>query len=244
MGREGARPKPRATARSRAAKGGVVLVVDDHPLWRQTLRSMLLRAKAAAQVMEASSGREAIDLIRSDAPAVVVMDIQMPEIGGIEATRTIKELAPETRVLILSSSDEKAEVLDAVRAGASGYLLKTAEPPDIVEAVRRIQRGELVFPSELTSVVLSELRSPAANDRPASALDTLTPRESAVMEKMAEGRSNIAIAKDLSLSPKTVESHVAAIFVKLGLVDSRDEHRRVAAVVRYLRAADPGAPKR
>jgi DNA-binding NarL/FixJ family response regulator len=217
----------------------VVLLVDDHPLWRQTLRDVLLRAKAAERVVEASSGPEAIEITRKEDPGVVVMDIQMPEMDGVEATRAIKERSPEAKVLVLSSSDDRTQVLEAVRAGASGYLVKSAEPSEIVEAVRLVHQGELVLPGELGAIVLAELRSPTGPGR--SELDALTAREREVLELMAEGLTNVAIAEELSLSPKTVETHVASVFMKLGLIDSRDEHRRVAAVVKYLRAKDAEA---
>lgn len=223
-------------SKSRPRSSAVVLLVDDHPLWRQTLRNLLLRAKAATRVVEASNGSEAIDVAQREGPGVIVMDIQMPDMNGVDSTRAIRERAPEAKVLVLSSSDDRTQVLHAVRAGASGYLVKSAEPAEIVDAVQRVGAGELVFPGELGSVVLSELRSPTSSG--SSELDSLTAREADVLELMAQGLTNAAIADELSLSPKTVETHVASVFLKFGLVDSRDEHRRVAAVVRYLRLKD------
>jgi DNA-binding NarL/FixJ family response regulator len=352
-----------------------VLLVDDHPLWRETLRGVLEHDTVAVVVGEAADGDEAVRLAAETGPDVVLMDIGLEGIDGITATSRILAANKGIRVLVLSSSDDKRRVLDAVRAGASGYLLKTAGSAEIASGVQRVHAGELVFPPALARVVLAELRSggfpgdepvavgvvatsaldrrglaailadggfdvlwsvdmvrscpteagsssphvvvvqqepqselvgtaaalrelfPAAgqlllvDDREsavsaelfglgtttgllrkgrvsdgaevtsavrrlasgesvidaelASALvagrepdlvSQLTQREREVLALMAEGRSNQAICDRLHLSGKTIEGHVGSIFSKLGLEATPDDHRRVLAVVTYLRA--------
>jgi DNA-binding NarL/FixJ family response regulator len=234
--------------RSSKQAGGTILVVDDHPLWRQMLGKLLLHNKVASRVIEAADGAEAVELARQHEPDVVVMDMAMPGLDGVQATSALREAAPESRVLALSSLDDRAQVLAAVRAGASGYLVKTAGPDDIVDAVRRIRHGELVFAPELAGHVLEELRSGratgyddtsaaepgVARPRRGDVLERLTKREMSVLQLMAEGLSNQAICERFTLSPKTVEAHVRNIFMKLDLEDSPEEHRRVRAVLAYV----------
>lgn len=140
------------------------MLVDDHPLWRDTLRKILEHQRFAAVVGEASDGDEAIDRAGESKPDLVVMDIQLPSRSGIEATRDLVALHPEIKVLVLASSDERAQVLAAVEAGASGYLLKTATSDEVREAVRRVHAGELVFPPQLANVVLEEFRRSRSGD--------------------------------------------------------------------------------
>jgi DNA-binding NarL/FixJ family response regulator len=357
------------------------VLVDDHPLWRETLRKVIERNAIGAVVAEASDGDEAIKVVLATRPDLVVMDMALPTVGGVEATARIRAELPETRVLVLSSFEDRSSVLDAVRAGAAGYLLKTAGAKEVADAVRRVADGELVFPPKLANVVLEEFRRlagagapPAAralvvasdsvihlegltqvlekegfdvigtardvdelesvlkdgapdalildfhaepdrgiraaarvreahgdlpvlvlsqdggsasafellsnwetgvgflmrdrvanvdelcdsiqrvasggsvidpeivdrlvgrSDRP-GALTTLTRREREVLALMAEGHSNQGISDRLFLSGKTLEKHVRAIFSKLGLEETTDVHRRVLAVLAYLRSA-------
>ena len=355
-----------------------VVVVDDHPLWRGTLRALLEHGSAGRVVGEAADGESAVAVVADEKPDVVVMDMHLPGMNGAVATAQIIETSPATKVLVLSSSDERASVLEAVRAGASGYLLKTADADEVNDALLRVHRGELVFPPALASIVLEELRShgrdparplrvalvadspldreglarlvgdagceasahaspadvPAADvvvavapgrdarergemirslretiglatpfvvladdvdpaaaeavivdeSAPAgvgyvlrsrvedvasfveslhrvaagervidadiaqalvapkpqpSVVDDLTDREREVLALMAEGRSNQGIAERLFVSSKSVESYVARIFTKLGLEVEPDDHRRVLAVVAYLKAGQP-----
>ena len=142
-----------------AARAPVRLViVDDHPLWRDMLRKVLERRGLASIVAEASDGMEALEAARASRPDVVIMDIDLPALDGVETTRLLVAERPGVKVLVLSASDERAQVVAAVRAGASGYLLKTSGSTEIADAVRRVHTGELVFPPALASVVLDELR--------------------------------------------------------------------------------------
>jgi DNA-binding NarL/FixJ family response regulator len=211
-----------------------VVVVDDHPLWRHTVKSLIERAGAADPVWEVATGDEAVEAARARRPDVVIMDVRLPGMDGIEATRAITSAGP-ARVLVLSSSDDEEQVLDAVRAGATGYLLKTADPSEILEGLRRVHAGELVFPPSLTAIVLEELRG--GRQRASGPLGALTDREVSVLALMAEGHTNETIGRTMHLSPKTVESHVTSIFMKLGLDPAAGGHRRVLAVITYLRSA-------
>jgi DNA-binding NarL/FixJ family response regulator len=153
---------------SRTAKAPItVMVVDDHPLWRETVRKILEYRKFARVVAEAADGQEAVELAREAVPDVVVMDIQLPRLDGIAATRALVRDRPGGRVLVLASSEDRAQVLSAVNAGASGYLLKTATSKEVTDAVGRVHNGELVFPPALAGVVLDALRDPG----PDAALD-------------------------------------------------------------------------
>lgn len=378
-GRTGA-PRPKPVRAAGARKGSIpVMVVDDHPMWRQTLRKVIEGSRVGKVVAEADSGEEAVRVSGESRPDVVVMDIALPEMSGIEATRRILEGAPDTKVLVLSASEQRSDVVAAMRAGASGYLPKTAVPTELSEAVRRLDRGELVLPPALADIVLEELRGgellptlsvvladPSAlfrdglgrmlseqgfdvvgrvgeaeellavvsseqpdvvvtdarlpsREAPEGAdiagdlkrsnpaigvlllsrdvdvqggsrlvseapqgvgyllkdrvtdvaqlgeairrvaagesvldpevagrlvrprkerdpLDDLTPREREVLALMAEGRSNQAISERLFLSGKAVEGHVRNIFAKLNLELAADDHRRVLAVLAFLRS--------
>jgi DNA-binding NarL/FixJ family response regulator len=150
----------RAKAGSGRRRPPRLLLVDDHPLWRDMLRLVLARSRAATIVAQAGDVDEAVALAGQHRPDVVVMDVNLPSGSGVDATRTILDVVPETHVIMLSSSDAKDDVMAAVAAGARGYLLKTAEPGDLVDAVRRVAAGEPVFPAALTPIVLQALRSP------------------------------------------------------------------------------------
>lgn len=152
------------------APGISVLLVDDHPVWRETINELLRGKGVASTVVEASSAPEALELVETHHPDVVVMDIDLPGMNGVEATRRLVSRLPEVRVLVLSGIDDRADVVAAVRAGAAGYLLKTAGAGEIADAVARIASGEVVFPPNLAPVVLEELRgSRDLNEAPRAA---------------------------------------------------------------------------
>lgn len=161
--------------RKNATSSVSLMIVDDHPMWRQTLRTVLEGSGVAVVVAEAADGEEAVQLARAARPEVVIMDMNLLEMHGVEATRRVLRDAPETKVLVLSSSDERDDVVAAVTAGASGYLLKTAEPHEVSDAVRRISKGELVFPPALAKVVLDELRAASTRDSQTTRASEVSP---------------------------------------------------------------------
>jgi DNA-binding NarL/FixJ family response regulator/class 3 adenylate cyclase len=218
-----------------------LILADDHPLWRDTLKGLLEHGGTALVVAEAGTGDEALEAVQMVPADVVLMDIDMPERDGIDAARAITEMDNGPKVLMLSSIKEREEVVASVRAGACGYVLKTAGRDEVADAVRRVHGGELVFPPELAPIVLAELRGSdggaAARAAQPGEVASLTARERDVLRLIAEGASNQAIAARLHLSAKTIEAHIGAIFTKLGLEPSGDQHRRVQAAVRFLSEA-------
>ena len=191
-----------------------VMVVDDHPIWRDGIRADLESSGTATVVAEASDGGEAIGQAREAMPEVVLMDLRLPTVTGVEATRRIVEESPHVRVLILSASGEEADVLEAVKVGATGYLLKSASSEEIVDAVRRVREGEPVFTPPLAGLVLSEFRRVAT---PEPGEPGLTPRENEILRLVAKGYTYREIAEKLFISVKTVQNHVQNILTKLQL---------------------------
>lgn len=192
-----------------------VMIVDDHPIWRDGVKADLERDGVATVVAEAADGGEAIERAREAMPEVVVMDLNMPVVSGVDATRQIVEESPHTKVLVLSASGEEADVLEAVKAGASGYLLKSTTAAEIADAVRRVRDGEPVFTASLAGLVLNEFRRVATGAPPDE--PKLTPRENEVLKLVAKGFTYREIAEQLFLSVKTVQNHVQNILVKLQL---------------------------
>jgi DNA-binding NarL/FixJ family response regulator/class 3 adenylate cyclase len=255
----GATPKPgrkpsrrtaakRTPARTNATTPDVrVVIADDHPLWRATLRQVLERTRGIRIVGEAADGADAVKAAQAEQPDVIVLDMEMPSVHGIDVARELASNGSGTRVLVLSSHDDRETVLAAVEAGACGYLLKTADAADIRDAIRRIAAGEIVFPAAQAEFVLGALRKrePSAvaplPAQPRSGSAALSKREAEVLSLMAEGLTNQAIANRLVVSLKTVESHVSSIFTKLEIPPTDDLHRRVTAVVAYITRPDPGS---
>ena len=194
-----------------------VLVVDDHPLFRQGLRTAIEAGGGVEVVGEAETGVEAVALALELQPDVVVMDVQMPERNGIEATREIVAQSPHVGVLVLTMFEDDDSVFAAMRAGARGYLLKGADHDEIVRAIRAVSSGEAIFgPAIATRLMAYFAASPGG---PAQAFPELTAREREVLELIAQGQSNAAIADRLVLSQKTVRNHVSNIFTKLQVLD-------------------------
>ena len=192
-----------------------VLVVDDHPVWRDGLRVDLERDGTATVVGEAHDGGQAIELAHETMPEVVIMDLHLPTVGGIEATRRIVEESPHVRVLVLSATGEEAQVLEAVQAGACGYLLKSdVTAADVVDAVRRVQAGEPVFTPSLAALVIDEFRRLAPTD---PSEPRLSERENEVLHLVAKGYTYREIAEKLFIATKTVQNHVQNILSKLQL---------------------------
>jgi DNA-binding NarL/FixJ family response regulator len=200
-----------------------VLLVDDHDLFRRGLRT-LLEAEGVDVVGEADTGRDALAQISVLAPDVVVMDLNMPGITGSEATAKMSMTAPTTRVLVLSASNQDADVMDAIMAGACGYLLKDSSIHDLVTGIRAAANGESLISPAIASKVLGRLRaaSPAAREEAAAGLSD---REMQVLRLIANGNDNAQIAAELHISPKTVKNHISNILMKLQI-----ENRIQAAV--------------
>jgi DNA-binding NarL/FixJ family response regulator len=191
-----------------------VMVVDDHPVWRDGIRNDLETSGVATVVAEASDGGEAIERARESMPEVILMDLQLPTVPGVEAIRAIVEESPHVKVVVLSASGEEVDVLEAVKVGATGYLLKGSTAAEIVNAVRRVRDGEPVFTPSLAGMVLSEFRRVAAPD---PGVPGLTPRENEVLKLVAKGYTYREIAGKLFISVKTVQNHVQNILTKLQL---------------------------
>jgi NarL family two-component system response regulator LiaR len=203
-----------------------VLLVDDHALFRRGLARML-EAQGVQVVGEAPTGELGVRMAQELRPDVIVMDLQMPGIGGVAATAEILKQLPAAQVLVLTISVEQSQVLDALLAGATGYLLKDAEGSDIVAGIRSAAAGDAMISPRIAGKLVERLRE--VDDRsahdPPPVDDGLTDRETEILRLIASGMDNAAIADQLIISPKTVKNHVASILEKLGL-----ENRIQAAV--------------
>jgi len=201
-----------------------VMLVDDHDLFRTGLRN-LLEEEGVHIVAEAPDGNAALQLVRELAPDVVVMDLNMPGMNGIEATREITRVAPLTRVLVLTISDQDADVLDAIVAGACGYLMKDSSIQDLMQGIRAASVGESLISPHIASKVLQQVRSASVDPSGTMARPELSDRETEVLRLIANGKDNAEIARDLHISPKTVKNHISNILMKLQI-----ENRIQAAV--------------
>ncbi|MEV6932847.1 response regulator transcription factor [Dactylosporangium sp. NPDC051485] len=205
-----------------------VLVADDHPIFRDGLAVLLGSVGGIDVVGTAATGREAVELAVRLRPAVVVMDVQMPDLNGIEATRRLAAEAPEVGVVVLTMSEDDGTVFTAVRAGARGYLVKGAEQEEIVRAINTVASGGAVFGATLARRIAEFFA--AGPPAPAEAFPELTAREREILELLAAGRSNAQIAQALYLSQKTVRNNVSNVFAKLQVAD------RAEAIVRAREA--------
>jgi DNA-binding NarL/FixJ family response regulator len=196
-----------------------VLIVDDQELFRTAIALMLSRDPRLSDVATASSGEEAIEHVRAHAVDVVLMDIRMPGMDGIAATRELLRIRPDTRVLILTTFDLDEYVFAAIREGASGFLTKDASPTELADAAVAVAAGESVMSSRATEALIGFVRDGAPATDPASALAALSPREQEVARALATGASNDDIARTLFLSANTVKTHVKAVLAKLGVPD-------------------------
>ena len=201
-----------------------VMLVDDHDLFRTGLRN-LLEEQGVHIVGEASEGATALNLVRELAPDVVVMDLNMPGMNGIEATQEIARLAPLTRVVVLTISDQDADVMDAILAGACGYLLKDSTIEDLMQGIRAASVGEALISPHIAAKVLQRIRASGMQSDSAVPAPELSDRENEVLRLIANGKDNAQIAQDLHISPKTVKNHISNILMKLQI-----ENRIQAAV--------------
>ena len=197
-----------------------VLIVDDHDLFRSGLRN-LLEDEGVRVVGEASAGQEALDIVREVAPDVVVMDLNMPGMGGVEATRHISTIAPLTRVVMLTISDQDNDVIDAILAGACGYLLKDSSIQDLIAGIKAASQGESLISPTIASKVLQRVRASSTQPEIESTIRAeLSDREIEVLKLIANGKDNAMIAGELHISPKTVKNHISNILMKLQ-IDNR-----------------------
>lgn len=193
-----------------------VLVVDDHELFRQGVCSILQKSNDIEVVAEAENGDAAVTKCRDLLPDVVLMDINMPVCDGLEATRQIKREHPYVKILILTVSDAEEMLFEAVKSGASGYVLKNASPTVVIDSVRRVSAGEPVIPGNLAMQIISEFSKPAS--KPVrQQVDELTEREVEVLRHLSVGATNRDIANSLYISENTVRNHVRNILEKLHL---------------------------
>ena len=202
-----------------------VVIADDQELVREGLRMMLEAEDDIEVVGEAENGRRALELSRRHDPDVILMDVRMPELDGVEATRRILEAGSPARVIILTTFDLDEYVFEAIRAGASGFLLKDVRPGELVDAIRVVAAGEALLAPSVTRRLLDRFAREVPDERAPPSLDDLTDRELDVLRLVAQGLSNAEIAGRLVVSEATVKTHVSHVLAKLGLRD------RVQAVV-------------
>jgi DNA-binding NarL/FixJ family response regulator len=213
-----------------------VVLADDHPAYRLGLAQMLDDVEGIELLGQAADGEEVVRLGAELAPDVVVMDLRMPSIDGIEATRKLRDASPRTAVIVLTMFEDDNSVFAAMRAGALGYLLKGAEQDEIVGAIRAVARGEAIFGPEIARRVIAHFAGMTGTA--AVPFPTLTAREREILELIASGMGNAAIAQQLFLTLKTVRNHVSNIFVKLQVSD------RAEAIVQARQAGMAGPDQR
>ena len=215
-----------------------VLIVDDHPVYRDGLRTLVERSPDLELAGEAETGTQAVELAASSTPAIVLMDLRMPEMSGIEATRRIVATDPSIGILIITMSEDDESLFAAMRAGARGYIPKDADSEELVRAIRAAAVGEMIFGASIASRLMSYFASGRSSRVAASdPFPDLTEREHEILELIAAGRPNADIADRLAITPKTVRNHVANVFNKLR-VATRGE-----AIVRAREAGMGGGPE-
>ncbi|HEY3210840.1 MAG TPA: response regulator transcription factor [Actinomycetota bacterium] len=201
-----------------------VLIVDDHPVTRDGLRSALSTSDDVEVVGEASNGEEAVEAVKELSPEVVFMDVRMPGMDGLEATRVIRDIAPDTKVILFTIEESRAAIADAIRAGVSGYLLKDVSATELIQAARLALEGKAVIHPTLTRAFIEEIQYvETPRETP------LSRRESQILQKVAYGATTKEVAHDLNISPHTVKTHLERIFEKLG---ANDRAQAVAIALR------------
>lgn len=218
-----------------------VLIADDHRVVREGLMAILRERNDLDVVGEARDGQEAVEKARELSPDVILMDVSMPRMSGVEATRVIKRESPHIGIVALTMYDEEKYIFDLVRAGATGYLLKDSDSSQIIAAIRSISKGESLIHPSVASKILAEfsLLSEGKGKKPVRAEHDLTEREITVLRLVAEGKTNKEVANDLDLSEKTVKNHVRNIFHKLHAYD-----RTQAAIMAIRKGLIELNPKR
>jgi DNA-binding NarL/FixJ family response regulator len=206
-----------------------ILVAEDHPLFRKGMVSLLTSVPEFEVVGEAASGEEAVERAAQLQPDVVLMDLQMPNVNGIEATRRILQVSPSIRVLVVTLFEDDDSVFMALRAGARGYVLKDADEEEMVLSIRAVGKGEAIFSPAIAERVLAYFAGPKPS-APPQVFPTLTDREREILNLIAQGHPNPSIARQLHLSTKTVGNYVSNIFTKLQVAD------RAQAIIRAREA--------
>jgi two-component system response regulator DegU len=201
-----------------------VLIVDDHPITRDGLRSALGSSSEVVVVAEATSGEEAIEAVQQCEPDIVFMDVRMPGMGGLEATKAIREFRPETKVILFTIEESREAIGDALRAGVSGYLLKDVSAAELIQAAKLAAQGKAVIHPTLTRAFIEEAQY--GGHRPET---PLSKRESQILQKVAYGATTKEVAHDLGISAHTVKTHLERIFEKLG---ANDRAQAVAIALR------------
>jgi DNA-binding NarL/FixJ family response regulator len=207
-----------------------ILIAEDHPLFRKGVISLLSSVPDFEVVGEATTGEEAVVGAAQLQPDVVLMDLQMPEVNGIEATRRILQQSPSVRVLVVTLFEDDESVFMALRAGARGYVLKDADEEEMVHAIRAVGRGEAIFSPNVATRVLAYFAASSPAGTSPQLFPTLTDREREILTLIAQGHPNPSIARELSLSTKTVGNYVSNIFTKLQVAD------RAQAIIRAREA--------
>jgi DNA-binding NarL/FixJ family response regulator len=206
-----------------------ILIADDHPLVRSGMRALLATVDDLVVVGEAVSGEEAVTLAGTLQPDVVVMDLRMPGVNGIEATRRILQISPHIRILVVTLFEDDDSLLAALRAGARGYVLKDANEAEVLRAIRLVGSGDAIFSAAIAQRLIDFFATPRSRE-PALPFPDLTEREREILSLIAQGRSNSEIAQSLVISMKTVRNYVSSIFSKLQVAD------RAQAIVRAREA--------
>jgi DNA-binding NarL/FixJ family response regulator len=212
--------KPDSPSQRPAPETLRVLLVDDHDLFRTGLRN-LLEEQGVQVIGEAADGAQAVRMVRELAPDVVVMDLNMPGMTGVEATRQVTSLAPLTRVVVLTISDQDEDVMNAILAGACGYLMKDSSIQDLMQGIRAAAIGESLISPHIAAKVLQRMRATGTSEQDAETIRAeLSDREIEVLKLIANGKDNAQIAGELHISPKTVKNHISNILMKLQ-IDNR-----------------------
>lgn len=192
-----------------------IMLVDDHPMLRRGLRDLLSMEDDLLPVAEAGSGQEAVELVKQHELDLILLDLNMPGMDGIETIHALRAAGVDTRIVIFSVSDDHSDVIEALREGADGYLLKDIEPEELIEKIRLAAQGQMALSTELTQVLAQAIRSRPASSQAHPSM--LTKREKDVLKLIAKGKSNKMIARSLDIAEGTVKVHVKRLLSKLGM---------------------------